>query len=870
MRQVLLNSQGALVARMPAPTVQPGCVLVRTSYSLISVGTEISSLLPAPAAGGGDNGPSATLLRARAYGVKAGEAASLLARAVRHPDKAVRRIMRMVRARLASRPRHSAPLDGMEWQASHGGQLQIEGCGLSFRAENLASRVVSSALAVPSLHLIRVELSGHAESKLCVTLETGEGEIVARETLAAGPLDRALELEPGTAQTIRVSLSTAGETGPTFQLDRIAICLQPPPPPLTDMDQQGWNVGYSLVGRVVEVGSGINDLRPGQLVACTGAGRANHADMVSVPRNLACPVPEGCDPRAAASVAVGGIALQGVRRAGLQLGEQVCVIGLGLIGQIAAQLARAAGTRVIGFDLSEARVKRALDLNMDAGCSEAEALKRLIRDLTGGKGVDCVLVAAATKSDDPINLAMEIVRAKGKVVLLGDVGLAANRAPFYRKEVDLLMSTSYGPGRYDSGYEEQGRDYPYAYVRWTLNRNMSSYLDLIAQNRVQILPLIDRKMPVERAPDVYRDLVETNEERPLGVLFEYDEGADNDVAPSITLKGHRIIGSDQVACAMVGAGAFAQSMIVPQLARVSDRFAIKAVVSQDSTRGGNFARSLQAPVFSSDLGQILDDPEIQLVLIATRHDRHAEQAAAALRAGKHVFVEKPLALSWSELDTVIKAYQAPATPGLLMVDFNRRFSPALQAVAAELTGRRGPLMINYRLNGGYIPPEHWVQGREGGGRNIGEACHMYDVFRFLANAPVRLTSAMAIAPGSLPYFTNDNFTASIGFDDGSLGTLTYTALGPKQGLPKESIEIFADGECWVVNDFKSATRCSDGAVLWSGDTDKGHFNALKAMGDAILSGGQAPIPFEQLIEVTALSLRIEEQISGRNDDDRDD
>ena len=639
-------------------------------------------------------------------------------------------------------------------------------------------------------------------------------------------------------------------------------------PPASDLNAQGWGIGYSVAGEVVAVGEGVTDLAAGDLVAAAGAGQANHADYVNVPRNLVCRVPKGCDLKAAAFATVGAIALQGVRRAAPQLGERVCVIGLGLIGQITVQLLKAAGCFVIGLDLDPARVARATALGLDAGASDAEGCKALVRDATGGRGADRTLMTAATKSNTVINLAMELTRARGTVVIVGDVGLNVERATFYRKEIDLLMSTSYGPGRYDASYEADGHDYPYAHVRWTLNRNMQAFLELVGNRRVNVEALIDRLVPIEDAPAVYAELAKAQDVLPLGVVIQYPDERAADAEPTrLTLRGHRRAAADRVNYALVGAGAFGTGMLVPQMRKRADRYQLRGIVSRTGTQGSNFARDNQVEVLSSDLDAVLKDPAFELVVIATRHHEHADQVVRSLSAGKHVFVEKPLAISWDELERVVGAYVGLADRPLLMVGFNRRFSPALQMLKERISGRRSPLMIQYRLNAGYLPLDHWVHGPQGGGRNVGEACHMYDVFRFLAGAPAQSIDAAAIDPRDLPYARSDNFAATITYGDGSVASLVYTALGPKSGLGKEHITVFCDGEAFIVDDFKKLTKAGDGSVLWqSGEADKGHFEELSRFGDAIATSGAAPIPFEELVETSAVALSIEDLIHGRADD----
>ena len=636
-------------------------------------------------------------------------------------------------------------------------------------------------------------------------------------------------------------------------------------PATSDRNAQGWAIGYSVAGEVVAVGEGITDLAAGDLVAAAGAGQANHADYVSVPRNLVCRVPPGCDLKQAASATIGAIALQGVRRAAPQLRERACVIGLGLIGQITVQLLKAAGCRVIGFDLDAERVRRAMALGLHAGASGTDAIEPLVRDLTEGHGADCTVMTAATKSSAVINLAMALTRPKGRVVIVGDVGLNVDRAVFYRKEIDLLMSTSYGPGRYDPAYETDGHDYPYAHVRWTLNRNMQAYLELVSGADVDVDPLIDRVVPVDEAPAAYDQLAKADGVLPLGVLIHYPDEQDEGAEPArVTIGGYREAGPSKINYALVGAGAFGTAMLVPQMRKRQDRYFLRGVVSR-SAQGSNFARDNQVEVLASDLDVVLRDPGFQLVVIATRHHEHADQVVRSLSSGKHVFVEKPLAITWDELDRLVETSVALPQAPLLMVGFNRRFSPALQELKRRLAGRRAPLVIQYRLNAGYIALDHWVHGPQGGGRNIGEACHMYDVFRFLAGAPVRSIDAAAIDPGTLPYARSDNFAVTITYEDGTLASLVYTALGPKSGLCKEHITVFSDGEAFIVDDFKKLTQASDGTVLWqSSEADKGHSEELSRLADAIATGAPAPIPFDELVETTAVALSVDDLIHGRS------
>jgi predicted dehydrogenase len=380
--------------------------------------------------------------------------------------------------------------------------------------------------------------------------------------------------------------------------------------------------------------------------------------------------------------------------------------------------------------------------------------------------------------------------------------------------------------------------------------------------------LIDRIVPITEAPATYTELAKADVALPLGVLLQYPDPEEAELDPArVTLRGHRQAPGERINYALVGAGGFGTAMLVPQMRKRADRYFLRGVVSRTGSEGSNFARDNQVEILTSDLDAVLTDPGFQLVVIATRHHEHADQVVRSLAAGKHVFVEKPLAISWEELERVVSAHSAAAEAPLVMVGFNRRFSPALQMLKERVTGRRSPLMIQYRLNAGYIPLDHWVHGVQGGGRNVGEACHMYDAFRFLAGAPVRAVDASAIDPGGLAFARNDNFAATITYEDGTVASLMYTALGPKSGLGKEHITVFCDGEAFIVDDFRKLTKASDGSVLWqSGEPVKGHFEELSRFGDAIATGGLSPIPFEEIIEVSSVALHVEDLIYGRTDD----
>jgi predicted dehydrogenase/threonine dehydrogenase-like Zn-dependent dehydrogenase len=619
--------------------------------------------------------------------------------------------------------------------------------------------------------------------------------------------------------------------------------------------------GYSATGIVVAVGAGVQDLRPGDRVACAGAQSAHHAEFIRVPRNLCVPLPEELDWESASTVTLGAIALQGVRRAQPTLGERFVVLGLGVLGQLTIQLLRANGCRTIGVDLDKSRLALAQSLGMDVGIhpGDGDNVEDVAR-LTDGFGADGVIITAATPSDAVISSAFRMCRKKGRVVLVGDVGLNLNRADFYAKEIDFLISSSYGPGRYDHRYEEQGLDYPIAFVRWTENRNMGEYLRLLAEGRVRVQPLVTSRFPVTDAPAAYASL--NTAERPVMVLLTYPEQTE---APSRTLQlqPRSVPKSGVVRVAVLGAGGFARSAHLPNLRQQSDVFSLRAVVTRSGHTSAAIAKQFGASYASTDYAQVLADPEVDAVIIATRHHLHGEMALAALNAGKHVLVEKPLALTAAELDA-LDAFMASRGEGntpVLLTGFNRRFSPYANRMAELVSRRSAPFIINYRMNAGYIPRDHWVHGPEGGGRNLGEACHIYDLFTYLANERVSSVSAQSIVPQSGQYGRNDNFVATLGFANGSVATLTYTALGARE-YPKETAELFVDGKLAALEDYKRMTiHGVQGRSLQTAIQEKGLKEELAAFGQAIRTGSW-PIPWWQQLQTSRVALRIEEMLLG--------
>lgn len=619
--------------------------------------------------------------------------------------------------------------------------------------------------------------------------------------------------------------------------------------------------GYSAAGIVVGTGSGIHDIRAGDRVACAGAQFAHHAEFIRVPRNLCVPLPDELDWDGACTVTLGAIALQGVRRAQPTLGESFVVIGLGILGQLTQQLLRVHGCRTIGLDVDAGRIElaRQLGMNLGIGTEQGNDIEQVAR-LTDGLGADGVIITAATASDAVVATAFRMCRKKGRVVLVGDVGLHLNRSDFYAKEIDFLISSSYGPGRYDHRYEEEGLDYPVAYVRWTENRNMTEYVRLLAEKRLQIEPLISSRYPIADASVAYQSL-SSGPVKPMMVLLTYPEQAEP--ARTLSLQPKVRATAGRIRIAAIGAGSFARAAHLPNLRAMSDRFALQAVVTTTGHSAAAAARQFGARYASTEPEAVLADPDVDAVLIATRHHLHGALALAALKAGKHVLVEKPLALTASELEELdaFVARNGDASTPVLLTGYNRRFSPYGRRMAELVQGRSAPFMLNYRMNAGYIPLDSWVHGPQGGGRNLGEACHIYDLFTYLAASEVTGISAHAIVPRSHHYARNDNFVATLSFNDGSVATLTYTALGSTDH-PKEMADLYVDGKVALLQDYKRLTVVgARSRSLRTTSQEKGLREELLAFADAIRDG-RWPIPWWQQLQTARIALHVEAALLG--------
>jgi predicted dehydrogenase/threonine dehydrogenase-like Zn-dependent dehydrogenase len=613
-------------------------------------------------------------------------------------------------------------------------------------------------------------------------------------------------------------------------------------------------LGYSCAGVVEAVGRGAEEFAAGDRVACAGMGYASHADVVFVPRNLTVPVPPGVSLEDAAYVTVGAIALQGVRVAEVRLGEAVAVIGLGLLGQLAVQILRSAGCRVIGIDLDPAKVALALELGAEAAVVRTADVHGAVQAFTGGRGADAVLIAAATSSSDPVELAGEIARDRAIVSMVGATGMEVPRKPYYEKELQLRLSRSYGPGRYDPQYEEKGHDYPAGYVRWTERRNLEEFLRLVATGQVTPSKLTTHRFAIDRAEDAYALIQGDTGEAFTGVLLTYPERTREPVR-RVALSAAPVK-SGSIGIGFVGAGNFAQAVLLPRFHKLAG-----AELVGVATAGGTSAKSVGTRFGfrygTTDSAALLADPAVHAVVIATRHASHPRLAAQALRAGKAVFVEKPLALDEEGVQEVLAAQAESGA--VLAVGFNRRFS----ALAAEVKGAFAPglpLAIAYRVNAGFIPRESWIHDPdEGGGRIIGEVCHFVDLCQFLTgDEPVE---AFAHAVGGPEGGMHDTVAITLRFAKGSVATISYYATGDKS-FPKERVEVFGGGALAVLDDFREVVVSRGGKRKRTrrASQDKGFDQEVAAFARAVREGGEPPIPLRSLVATSRATFAIEESL----------
>jgi polar amino acid transport system substrate-binding protein len=622
---------------------------------------------------------------------------------------------------------------------------------------------------------------------------------------------------------------------------------------------EAWSpMGYSSAGVVIEVAPDVQGISVGDHVACAGVGYANHAEVVAVPVNLCVPLPPGADLGRAAYNALGAIAMQGVRQADLRLGETCVVIGLGLLGQLTGLILRASGVRVIGVDINTRSIELAqehfaeLCFTMGAAGAEAEVAR-----LTAGVGADAVIITAATDSLEPVNLAGRLLRKRGTVVIVGMVPTAFDREPdYYRKELSLKMSCSYGPGRYDPLYEQKGLDYPAGFVRWTEKRNMQSFQHLMASGELDIGYLTTHRFALENSAAAY-DLILNKTEAYLGMLIEYDQGrelvrerltvAAAGPSPAVAVPG----------ISFIGAGSYAMSHLLPNLPADAS-IVRRGIATSSGTSARSVAERFNFSFCGADVADVLEDPETHAVFIATRHDSHARYVLGALSAGKHVFVEKPLALNAGELDAISAALPVAGTS--LMVGFNRRFSGLVGEIRSQLG--TGPMSMIYRVNAGAIPADNWIQDAAvGGGRIVGEVCHFIDTMTYLCGSlPERVHAFVMGGAEQLA----DTVVINLRFANGAIGSLCYFANGPKR-MPKEYIEVYKGGQSAVLTDFRELTthgaKGTKHRKLFS--QDKGQAGMVGQFVQSVRDGAPAPIPFAEIRAVTLATFRVLQSLRER-------
>jgi predicted dehydrogenase/threonine dehydrogenase-like Zn-dependent dehydrogenase len=616
---------------------------------------------------------------------------------------------------------------------------------------------------------------------------------------------------------------------------------------MTKMDKP-LPLGYSAAGEVAEVGPGVTDVRIGDRVAIAGAGYASHAEINFVPRNLTALIPESVAYDEAAYATVAAIALQGVRLAQPELGELVVVSGLGLIGLIAVQLLKANGCRVLGIDFNKDKVAQGLRLGLDdAAVLDVDDVHRAVDRFSHGRGADLTLITAATSSNQPIELAGEITRRKGRIVVVGAVGLNIPRDVYYKKELEVKISMSYGPGRYDRSYEEGGLDYPYDYIRWTEQRNLESVLDLMARRSLDVRSLTTHRFTAQKAGAAY-EMIRQGTQSYVGIVLEYDVNRPQEkivrLAPATEHKSHARLG-----IGFIGAGNYASAHLLPHLKSRSDAHLL-GVASATGLNAKQKAEMFGFSYSTVDIKPLLEDANIDAVFIGTRHGTHADFTIQALNAGKHVFVEKPMVVTEEQLDAVIEAYNAANArrPTGLMVGLNRRFAPMVIRLRESFQSA-GPLQMIYRVNSGNIPTTTWLhEEAEGGGMLIGEMCHFVDLMQFVCGQQPATVYAHGLRANSQKVFDHDNLSIVIGFQGGSVGTLSYNTVG-NSGFPKERLEVYGGGSVGVIDDFRLLEIVKGGKPtrVKSANQDKGQKREVSETVDSFRTKGLAPIPFSELV-----------------------
>lgn len=611
-------------------------------------------------------------------------------------------------------------------------------------------------------------------------------------------------------------------------------------------------LGYSLAGRVVQVGETCTGLSIGDRVACGGAGYANHAEINYVSKNLMVKIPDGVDDIDASFVTVGAIALQGVRQTSPLLGEKIAVMGLGLLGQLTVQLLKANGCKVIGSDIDPDKMALAKKLGCDEVCHASELIAKT-SEFTGGYGADAVIIAASTSSNQPITDAAEISRMRGRVVLVGMVGMDVPRNTYYKKELEIKLSMAYGPGRYDPEYEEKGIDYPYDLVRFTEQRNFEAFLGLIQEGKIAPKELITHSYDFDDAMSAY-DLLEGRiKEKYLGIVLNYKRDI-NIEDEKVIQRINKTVLSDKVNIGLIGAGNFTKSIILPNMKKV-EGFEFVGLCTATGVSAEGTGKKYNFKYVTTDSDEIFKNSEVNSVLITTRHNDHANKVIQAIKAKKHCFIEKPLCIYEEELEAIKETYNGKT---VVQVGFNRRFSPMIEKMKKSINGQ---ISVNYRVNAGVIPKDVWIQDKTiGGGRIIGEVCHFIDTCSYLIGSDVKSVFATTVNKNDQSIPDEDNVNIVLNYKNGSTATINYYAYGDSS-MPKEYIEVFGNGVSMQMNDFRELIVYKGGKVSKekSANQDKGFVNEFKAFKEAVKSGNEA-IDFESIYNTTKTTFKILESI----------
>ncbi len=614
-------------------------------------------------------------------------------------------------------------------------------------------------------------------------------------------------------------------------------------------------LGYSTAGEVIAVGAEATNFSVGDRVACAGLNIANHAEVNYIPRNMAVKIPRDLSYDSACFITVGAIAMQGVRLAELTLGDRVVVLGLGLVGQIAAQLARCAGATVLATDIDSNKVELARKLGCDRAVASVAELQSAVDSVTAGQGADAVLICASTSSNDLIRIAPQLTRLKGRVVAVGDVGMHIERRPYYDKEIQLVISRSYGPGRYDTAYENRGVDYPLPYVRWTQGRNMESFLELAARKDLDVESLITHRFPIDKGEEAYRLVTGEVKEPTIAIVLDYtgDAPIDSKVIVSKRSSGKK---SGDLRIGVIGAGQFAKGVLLPAF-ESNKGVQVRAVCTASGLTSKRVAERYGSAFCTSDPEDILADDSIDVVVIATRHDQHATLAGRALLAGKSVFLEKPLAINPAALAELLQSIESLGSAPPLMVGFNRRFSP-LAVKTQEFFQGAGRLYQIYRVNAGVVPPDSWVSDPvEGGGRIVGEVCHFVDFALFLAGDSPQRVFAERIAGASHENTEGDGLAVTLRLEDGSLSTIHYLSDGDSS-LPKERLEVSGGQRSAVLDNYRTLSLHSRNRrrVTRLFNQSKGHIEMVRKFLGAVRQGEPMPIDFDSILAVTESTFAI--------------